>query len=203
VDLSDPQARRITGERAQRRAHRLRAGARCVVVGSATVLADRPRLNLRHLPPEAVAGPGPRAVVLDGRARCRPEILPSGALVLHRPGVTAPDPGAGREWAAVATTPDGALDWRAIDRELVGRGLGLALLEGGARVAASLLRHRPPQRIHLLVSPRRFPEAAARLDLAEEIERDYRRVRARRLGEDEERVYVRRDLPRGPGESAA
>ncbi len=199
VDLSDPRARRITGALAHRRAHRLRGGARAVVVGSRTIRLDRPRLDLRHLSPDAVAGPGPRPVVLDSGAALGPEELPARALVFHASDRGSHAVEEDREWVRVDRREDGRLAWPRIAQELADRGLGLVLVEGGAAVAADLLDHCPPQRIHLLIAPRGWKNASVRLPLAVDLDRDYRRVRVRPLGPDVEWVFQRRDLPEGPG----
>jgi diaminohydroxyphosphoribosylaminopyrimidine deaminase / 5-amino-6-(5-phosphoribosylamino)uracil reductase len=198
VDLLDPEARRITGALAHRRAHRLRAGARSVLVGSATARLDQPRLDIRHLPEGARVGGGPRPVVLDSGASLAPDELPSGALVLHSDAASVTPPGGGREWAATRARPDGRLDWGEIARALVARDLGLVLVEGGASVAEDLVREVRPQRIHLFVAPRSWDHDSTRVALAVDLDRDYRRVRVRRLGADLEWVFQRRDLPEDP-----
>ena len=133
-DLRDPEVRRVTGPLAHRRGHRLRAGARAVVVGRGTVESDAPRLDVRHLPEGAFAGPGPRPVVLDGRGSLPSELLPADSLLVHAPGAS---PAAGGETATVPTGSGEGLDWDALLEELDSRGLGLVLVEGGRRVAES------------------------------------------------------------------
>jgi len=75
-DVVAPRGRWITGPVARRRVHRLRARADAVLVGVGTVLADDPRLDVRHAP--LLAGQ-PRPVVLDPRLR-----TPPGAAVVAR-----------------------------------------------------------------------------------------------------------------------
>jgi diaminohydroxyphosphoribosylaminopyrimidine deaminase / 5-amino-6-(5-phosphoribosylamino)uracil reductase len=83
-------ARWVTGEGARTAVHRWRAVSDAVLVGSGTVLADDPRLDVR------IAGPArpPRAVVLDARLRTPPDAR------LVRPGTL------------IVTTPDAAVERR-------------------------------------------------------------------------------------------
>lgn len=64
--LVAPTGRWVTGPASRRAVHRLRARVDAVLVGSGTVVADDPRLDVRDV---AVRGPQPRAVVLDARGR--------------------------------------------------------------------------------------------------------------------------------------
>lgn len=197
ADLRDPESRRVTGPRAHRRAHRLRAGARAILVGAGTVESDAPSLGVRHLPPEAVRGAGPRPVVLGSGPPLAARSLPPASLLLHGPGERTPD---GVEALAVERGDGGRLSWDSVLERLRQQGLDLVLVEGGRRVAESLLRERRPQRLHFFFAPRWLGPQAPRLDLAVDLERDYRRVRTRAVGPDVETVWARRDLPRGPAE---
>lgn len=145
----------ITGRPARHRVHRLRAGVDGVVVGSGTVLADDPRLDVRHV--EAPAGQ-PRPVVLDARGR-----TPPGAAAV-RPGavvVTGPDApaewrrrltGAGAEVVEALPGRDGGVCPADALRRLLDAGLQALLVEGGARVARSLVRERLVDRLVLHVA---------------------------------------------------
>ena len=82
IAAADGSSRWITGEAARLEAHRLRFAADAVLVGIGTVLADDPRLTIRH--PELPAKE-PWRVVADSRLRMGPD-----AQVLR-----AGDPGAG------------------------------------------------------------------------------------------------------------
>jgi diaminohydroxyphosphoribosylaminopyrimidine deaminase/5-amino-6-(5-phosphoribosylamino)uracil reductase len=141
------ESRWITGETARARAHLLRAEHDAVMVGSNTVLVDDPTLDCR------LPGLGPRSpvrIIVDSRLR-----LPLTARVVADAGrvptwiVTLAGADAARQEAfrscgveLVAVGPDeaGAADLGAALGELARRGLTRVLVEGGAVLAASLLR---------------------------------------------------------------
>ena len=124
-------SRWITGEAARERAHRERALADAVLVGSGTVLADDPALTAR--PGGRLAERQPLRVALDGRGR-----IPPTARFLREPGralvATAREADAGWK-AAIAAT--GA---RVVECERDGAGLNLDQLLSalGARGALSV-----------------------------------------------------------------
>ncbi len=72
----------ISGEKARRQVHRLRAASDAVMVGIGTVLADDPRLTARDRNGEPLDRQ-PLRVVVDTRGR-----MPPGALMLGEPGRT-------------------------------------------------------------------------------------------------------------------
>lgn len=169
--IDDPADRAVTGERVRRRVHRIRAGAGAVVVGAGTVEADAPRLDVRYLRPDQWSGRQPQAVVLAGKRGPDPGRLPPGALVLG-----------------------GRPDWDEVLGELVSRGRGIVLVEGGARLAADLLAERPPHRIHLYLAGRGFGPGGVKLSGANRLGDRYRTLRVRRIGPDLEWVLRRNDL---------
>ena len=143
-------SRWITGPLARARGHLLRARHDAVMVGAASAIADDPALTCR-LP--GMAGLSPVRVVIDGSAQ-----LPAGHALVA---------GAGERATWIVSTPALAQDgrhqgWRqagvevvevAADAEgrpaldaaleaLAGRGLTRVLVEGGGRLASSLLRAR-------------------------------------------------------------
>ncbi len=133
----------ITGPQARAQGHLLRAEHDAVLVGSETALRDNPQLNLR-LP--GLEGRNPLRVVLDRRLR-----LPAGhrlavgageqpTLVLtlagHREDALAPLRACGVEIETL--DGDGGVN-EALQR-LAGRGITRVLVEGGATLAAALLR---------------------------------------------------------------
>ena len=146
------ESRWITGAEARRAVHALRARHDAVMVGSGTVLADDPDLTCR------IPGMDPATmlrVVADARlrtppaaqlvrdARNTPTWLLTGAG--HRPSALAPYISAGVEVVAirraVKTAEGGAgLQPRAMLAALAARGVTRVLVEGGAGLAAALLR---------------------------------------------------------------
>ncbi|MDE0392295.1 MAG: bifunctional diaminohydroxyphosphoribosylaminopyrimidine deaminase/5-amino-6-(5-phosphoribosylamino)uracil reductase RibD [Rhodospirillales bacterium] len=140
-------SRWITGAQARARAHLLRACHDAVMVGAASALADDPALTCR-LP--GMEDTSPVRVVIDGGAR-----LPAGhALIasageqptwivsteaLGRDGRHAEWGEAGVEVIEVAAEADGRPALAAALEALAGRGITRVLVEGGGRLAASLL----------------------------------------------------------------
>ncbi|MGH6702751.1 MAG: bifunctional diaminohydroxyphosphoribosylaminopyrimidine deaminase/5-amino-6-(5-phosphoribosylamino)uracil reductase RibD [Bradyrhizobium sp.] len=152
----------ISGEAAKDRVHLLRAQCDAVLVGIGTVLADDPLLTCR-LP--GMAARSPVRVVLDRALR-----LPATARLVHSARETplwvmtseSPDaPAALRLGAAgaqvigipAAVSPQPGLDWPAVLRELAGRGVTRLLVEGGARVASSLVAAGLVDEVWLLRGP--------------------------------------------------
>jgi diaminohydroxyphosphoribosylaminopyrimidine deaminase/5-amino-6-(5-phosphoribosylamino)uracil reductase len=136
----------ITGPAARREAHALRARHDAILVGSGTVLADDPDLTCR------LAGATPRQalrVVADARlrtpptarlvatARLHPTLIVTAAG--HPPATRALFQSAGAELATVPRAEQG-LDLRGLLEALAQRGVTRVLAEGGAGIAAGLLR---------------------------------------------------------------
>jgi diaminohydroxyphosphoribosylaminopyrimidine deaminase/5-amino-6-(5-phosphoribosylamino)uracil reductase len=151
----------ITGELARNRGHLLRATHDAIMVGSATAIVDDPELTCR-LP--GLADRSPVRIVADGRLR-----LPlTSRLVRQARGVpvwilTLPGGDAARrsafeecgvELIDVPAGADGLMDMKAALSSLAGRGLTRLLVEGGARLASSLLQARLVDRIEWFQSPR-------------------------------------------------
>ena len=101
----------ITGRRARRRVHAQRARHDAVLVGVGTVLADDPRLDVRHVSPD---GPQPRPVVVDSDAR-----TPSDAAVVRRGALVVVGTGAPHE--RVARLLDGGAEVAVVARDAAGR----------------------------------------------------------------------------------
>jgi diaminohydroxyphosphoribosylaminopyrimidine deaminase/5-amino-6-(5-phosphoribosylamino)uracil reductase len=141
------ESRWITGAEARRAVHALRARHDAVMVGSGTALADDPELTVR------IPGMDPvnmLRVVADARLR-----TPPGARLVttahehptwlltgtgHRPSALAPYIRAGVEVVAIRRAAGGGLVPRAMLAALAQRGVTRVLVEGGAGLAAALLR---------------------------------------------------------------
>ena len=139
----------VNGPEAIRHLHRLRALADAVIVGVGTVIADDPRLTVRHVP-----GPNPARVVIDPNGR-----LPVDAKVLADDGVPrlvvqATDrPRPPGVVAITAAERDGRLDPHDIVRALYARGLRRLLVEGGGRTVSAFLSAGALDRLHIAVAP--------------------------------------------------
>jgi diaminohydroxyphosphoribosylaminopyrimidine deaminase/5-amino-6-(5-phosphoribosylamino)uracil reductase len=187
-------SRWITGERARREAHRLRAEHGCVLVGVNTVLKDDPLLTARL---RGVKNQ-PLRVVLDSRLRTPPDVrivkhadaptlifctepMPPHAALLQAPHV---------EIAALPPDADGRVPvWRVVEH-LAQRGIIGILVEGGGEVIASFLRAGLADRVAffyapLLIGGREAPtplEGEGAAQMADAIKLAH--LRCRRLGTD-------------------
>ena len=154
------ESRWITGEPARARAHLMRAQHDAVMVGSGTVLADDPLLNVR-LP--GLERDSPLRIVLDGRMRLP---LTSALVVGARDAPTwlVTLPGGdkrrrqiyvdcGIEVIEAPAGRDGALDLVQVMARLATHGLTRLLVEGGARLAAALLRDKLVDRLAIFRAP--------------------------------------------------
>jgi diaminohydroxyphosphoribosylaminopyrimidine deaminase/5-amino-6-(5-phosphoribosylamino)uracil reductase len=142
------QSRWITGEAAREQGHLLRATHDAIMVGSATAIVDDPTLTCR-LP--GLEARSPIRIVADGRLR-----LPlTSKLVRDAQKVpvwilTFPDSEPDRRKAFVdcgvelidvpPASDTGLMDMKVAMRLLAERGLTRVLVEGGARLASSLIR---------------------------------------------------------------
>lgn len=147
-------SRWITGERARKHGHLLRATHDAIMIGSATAIVDDPSLTCR-LP--GLERRSPIRIVADGRLR-----LPlTSALVREAREtplwlLTLADSDADRraaflscgvELIDVPTGADGLMDMKAAMKILAGHGLTRVLIEGGSRLASSLVRSHLVDRI--------------------------------------------------------
>jgi diaminohydroxyphosphoribosylaminopyrimidine deaminase/5-amino-6-(5-phosphoribosylamino)uracil reductase len=160
IALGNGESRWITGPPARERAHALRASHDAIMVGTGTLLADDPQLTCR-LP--GLAHRSPVRVVLDRTLR-----LPLAARVFADVGqvpvwlITTPGADRGRRSALcdkgvvlieVGPDPAGGVDLRATLGALAERGVTRLLVEGGARLAAGLLRARLIDRLAWVHAP--------------------------------------------------
>jgi diaminohydroxyphosphoribosylaminopyrimidine deaminase/5-amino-6-(5-phosphoribosylamino)uracil reductase len=136
----------ITGEQARARGHLLRASHDAIMIGSGTALADDPSLTCR-LP--GLDERSPVRIVLDRRLRLPPASkLATGVRTVPTWLFAAADAPARRRDALrelgvdvqVVGTDASGLDLREVLAALAARGITRVLVEGGAELAASLLR---------------------------------------------------------------
>lgn len=205
----DGVARWISSPVSRRAVHRMRAEADAVLVGEGTLRLDDPML----LPVGVRAGKAPLRVVASGAGR-PPADARLFASVARGPVVVAVPAGertpeaavlAGRGVELLPVAPAaGGLDTAALVDALGRRGVTSVLCEGGAGLAASLLRAGRIDRIVLFLAPRLLgdPEAhplvgdLGRLRLEDAM--GFRVVRVGRSGPD-----VRVDLEPESGGSAS
>ena len=157
----------ITGEAARAETHRMRAETDAILVGIGTVLADDPRLTVRH-----VEGIDPVRVVLDAELRTPPDA----AILDSKRESTAPtwifhaeDADSSRkdalsrpeiELIAVPRHARG-VDLGAVLKELGARDIVRLMAEGGAHVHGSFLDSGLADRVAIFVAPRIMGDAEA------------------------------------------
>jgi diaminohydroxyphosphoribosylaminopyrimidine deaminase / 5-amino-6-(5-phosphoribosylamino)uracil reductase len=159
--LSNGVSQWITGEAARRDVHALRARSCAMLTGIGTVLADDPRLTVRHVDCQRQ----PRRIVIDSRLDMKP-----GAKVLPALVFTTSDDGEKRRrleaaGAEVITAPQdpskpGKTDLAAIARELGSRGFNEVTVETGAKLNGSLLAAGVVDEIVLYLAPMLLGDAA-------------------------------------------
>lgn len=194
-------SRWITGETARAQAHLLRARHDAVLVGARTACVDRPRLTCR-LP--GLAARSPVRVVIDG-TRPLPSNVPPAAdgaatwVVCRDDAERARLDGyESRGFVAVRAAAEGEGEGVSVAgalRALAERGITRLLVEGGGRIAASLLRARLVDRIEWFRAPSAIggDGIAAAGPLALDSVADAPRFRpagVRRMGEDLLESYV-------------
>lgn len=138
----------ITGETARSWGHAIRARHDAVMVGIGTALADDPELTVRL---SGLEGRKPVRVVVDSRLRLplTSRLVRTAAriptwVVTQKGGTDATRARAftdcGVELLEVAAGPQGEMPIAAVLEALAGKGLTRVMVEGGARLAASLVR---------------------------------------------------------------
>jgi diaminohydroxyphosphoribosylaminopyrimidine deaminase/5-amino-6-(5-phosphoribosylamino)uracil reductase len=192
------ESRWITGERARREVHALRARTDAVLIGSETALRDDPALTARRSGRDVHR---PVRVVVDSALR-----LPASARMLEGDPqrtwiLTRRDAPAGRRRAlerAGARLLDvpargGRLDLARAMARLAREGLTELLAEGGGGLAAALLQARLVDELHWFVAPTLLGGDATPALAGLGIERlhdrvELEQVQVRRLAED---LYIR------------
>jgi diaminohydroxyphosphoribosylaminopyrimidine deaminase/5-amino-6-(5-phosphoribosylamino)uracil reductase len=160
IATASGESRWITGPAARERTHLLRATHDAVLIGTGTAVADDPQLTCR-LP--GLAARSPVRVVLDRRLRLSVQSrLFAEAREAPTWVVTLPDAdprgqealrAAGVEIVTAAPDAAGAMDLADALGRLGGRGLTRLLVEGGGRLAASLLQAGLVDRVVWLHAP--------------------------------------------------
>jgi 3,4-dihydroxy 2-butanone 4-phosphate synthase/GTP cyclohydrolase II len=148
LSLSGAQSLRIT--------HALRAAHDAILVGIGTVLADDPRLTVR-----LVEGPQPQPVVVDSHLR----FPPSARLLAHPkpPWIAHTDAlspagrwlaGQGARLLPIPAAESGGVDLAALLETLGALGIRSVMVEGGARIIASMLARHLVHFAAITVTPR-------------------------------------------------
>jgi len=155
---ADGSSRWITGEAARSEVHVLRARADAVVVGSGTAVLDDPSLTVRL---DGYAGRQPLRVLVDGSGRTPATgRLFDGTAPVVVATTTGVDAGTRARWEdagadvlAFEPAADG-VPLRALMKALGKRDVQEVLIEGGSRLAASVLVEDIADRLVLYVAPK-------------------------------------------------
>lgn len=155
----------ITGDRARRIGHFLRAQYDAILVGIGTVCADDPELTCR-LP--GLGGRSPLRVVLDTRLKLQPgarlavsaKSVPTVVYTLAEGGNDLR--ACGVQVVKVRADPRGRPSIEAVLADLAARGVTRLLVEGGAEVHASFLDRGLADRLEIFVGPVLFGGAGHR-----------------------------------------
>ena len=138
---------RISSEEDLRRVHELRAGCDAILVGVGTVLADDPKLTVKH---EHAKGPNPLRIVLDSDGR-----TPEAAAVLDgsAPTLIATNTSCAKTFrnAEVVRCGEDEVDVHKLLDILAERGVKRVLVEGGSTVNWSFFRRGLVDELHVFV----------------------------------------------------
>lgn len=149
---------RLSGPESMQLTYTIRTLCDTILVGIGTVLADDPNLTVKQVP-----GKNPQPIVLDTRLR-----TPEKACLLHRPdarpwvihGPGAPPSraqaliAAGAEPVPCLTGVDGRIHLGSLMQWLADHAINSVMVEGGARVITSFIRHRLADMVVITISPR-------------------------------------------------
>ena len=166
-------SRWISSEEFQKLAHRLRSINDAILIGINTVLADDPQLTVR-----LVRGRNPTRVILDSRLRTplKSKIVRTGdvAPVIIATTERADSQkarrlrGLGVEVLEVQSGANESIDLKHLLQALGERKISSLLVEGGAEVTTSFLRHKLADRVVVAVAPKilgKGIEAVGELDI--------------------------------------
>lgn len=137
--------------------HRLRSIHDGILVGIGTILADDPYLTVRH-----IAEKSPQPIVVDGRLR-----FPLDAHALkhhnHVPWIATSDKAhsdreealinSGVKVLRIPSGPDGLIDLALLLKRLLEMDIKSLMVEGGAEIITSFLKHHLVDQLVLTISP--------------------------------------------------
>jgi GTP cyclohydrolase II len=147
----------LSGKESLRMTHCMRSFHDGILVGIGTILADNPRLTVRY-----TNGNSPQPIIADSRLRLPLETNAVRSPVRPPWIVTSEDADPARERVLkdngvtvirVRTDTDGFLNLTGLLRALRKRGIGSLMVEGGASIITSFLKHRLPDQIVLTLAP--------------------------------------------------
>ncbi len=149
---------RLSGPESMRLTYTIRTLCDTILVGIGTLLADDPTLTVKQVP-----GKSPQPIVLDTRLRTpenarllqRADARP---WLIHGPGVPPSRAqsliAAGAEPVPCVTGTDGRIHLGSLMRWLADHSINSVMVEGGARVITSFIRHQLADTVAITISPR-------------------------------------------------
>jgi diaminohydroxyphosphoribosylaminopyrimidine deaminase/5-amino-6-(5-phosphoribosylamino)uracil reductase len=144
----------ITGEKARKEVHRLRASVDAIMTAIGTVKADDPRLTCR-----SVKGKDPVRIIIDPDLEIRPDartlICPPQTLVVTRASApTGKKSLLSRKGVSLMTFPGRRVDLAWLMKELHSIGITSVLVEGGASLNASCLDAGIVDKVMFYIAPK-------------------------------------------------
>jgi 3,4-dihydroxy 2-butanone 4-phosphate synthase/GTP cyclohydrolase II len=149
---------RLSGPESMRLTYTIRTLCDTILVGIGTLLADDPTLTVKQVP-----GKSPQPIVLDTRLRTPAnarllERADARPWLIHGPGVPSSRAqsliAAGAAPVPCATGSDGRIHLDSLMRWLADQSINSVMVEGGARVITSFIRHRLADTVAITISPR-------------------------------------------------
>lgn len=203
IALASGESKWITGETARAAVHRLRASHDAVMVGIGTVLADNPELNCRlpgieHNRNVRVVVDRQLAIKLDSKLVTGAEKEPTWIITREKSdaGKAKDLEKRGVKIIPVPSDDVGYIDLRVAARKLGEEGLTRVLVEGGAYLAAAMLKEDLIDRLEWFTAPRLIGSdgkeglKALGLDNLSQTPR-FRPISCRLLGDDRLETFVR------------
>ncbi len=159
IALKSGESQWITGPEAREHVHFLRAVYDAVLVGVGTLLADNPNLNSRL---DQFKHKSNSVVLVDPRARSAPSLKSMKIFASRKTQqvyfVTRPEYatslGLDSEQVITQCWDGETLDWMRLREELYKKKINSVLIEGGAKIHASLIQQNQMQRIYSYIAPK-------------------------------------------------
>lgn len=158
IALSPDAAVRLSNPAAEKFTHQLRAMHDAILIGIGTLLSDDPRLTVRLVP-----GNHPQPVIVDSSLKTPPEAAllnrnphPSWIAVSHQVNNREKRERLRQKNAEILELPplaNGWVDLEALLQVLWKRGIRSVMVEGGARIMGSFLRHGLVDQLVLTITP--------------------------------------------------
>jgi diaminohydroxyphosphoribosylaminopyrimidine deaminase/5-amino-6-(5-phosphoribosylamino)uracil reductase len=154
--MPDGRSQWITGDAARTDGHAWRRRASAVLTGAGTVLADDPRLDVRHVATELQ----PMRVVIDSRLQCGPAARifePPGKTLVYCTEAAGPHANGLRDRGVELVecpAAHGKVDLPRALADLAARGVNELHVEAGDRLNASMLREGLVDELLLYLAPR-------------------------------------------------